>query len=79
MPLSKDTLERTLSLAQSELDAWLKSLDDRGVAPADRRKNPKWRSLNARCRRLQKRLSVIRSIHARDAELARRKSEAAAE
>lgn len=73
MPLSQDTLERQLELAKAALAEWSKSLEGQGVAAAEFRKDPKWRSLNADCVQVQRRLRRVAEIQANNAEVEQRK------
>ena len=78
MPPKSADLNRQLQHAQSDLDAWVKILDERGVTPPQRRRDPKWRSLNSRRRRLRSRLKTADEIVALDKETKRRKAEPSA-
>ena len=78
MPQKPADLNRQLQHAQSDLDAWIKILDEQGVTPPQRRRDPKWRSLNSRRRQLRSRLKVAAGIVALDEETKRRKAEPSA-
>ncbi len=75
MPLDEATLKRQLGRANDDLAAWVKALESQGVPAAGRRKDPKWRRLNAACSTLRSRLKTVAAIAARDEEAARRKAE----
>lgn len=75
MPLSRNVLERQIAQAKSELSAWVDSLTKSGVSRPDFRKNPKWRTLNAKCNQVQRRLSSLATTETREADIARKKAE----
>lgn len=77
MPQSRTGLERQLSRATAALSERVKTLDDRGVAPADRRRDAKWRNLNSVCSDLQGRLRRVGELEQLVDEVARRKAERA--
>lgn len=79
MPLKRDQLERQIEAAKEHVVAWEKTLDERGVAAADRRKEPKWRHLDANRRQLVTRLYAVAAIEQREKDVAERKAAAAAE
>ncbi|MFN0195504.1 MAG: hypothetical protein ACKVT0_02060, partial [Planctomycetaceae bacterium] len=68
-------LDRELEIANLKLAAWVKSLDGKGVEATARRRDPVWRSLNAKCKQLRVRLKAVANIAANDAEVARLKTE----
>ncbi len=72
MPLTRSQLERQISAAQEDLAAWEKKLDERGLAADARRKEPKWRKLDASCRQLKTRLYAVVAIEQREKDLAER-------
>jgi hypothetical protein len=74
MPLDEATLKSQLDRANTELVAWVKTLESQGVA-AERRKNPKWRELNATCNSLRGRLKAVAAVKAREEEAAQRKTQ----
>lgn len=78
MPQTRDSLERQLTFARQELERFSNSLSQRGVKAEEHQLAPHWRTLRAKCRRLESRLRVIRAIAARDEEVAARKAEKAA-
>ncbi len=81
MPLSKETLQNSLTNAQEDLSAWEKALETRNsslpekerVAP---KKDPKWRQFNASVVDIQTRLTAITAIEERDAAVANRGNDA---
>ena len=79
MPLKRAQLERQIAAAEEDLAAWEKTLDERKVAKKERRKEPKWRHLDANRRQLKTRLYAVAAIEAREADVAERKAAAAAE
>jgi hypothetical protein len=78
MPLSRNVLERQIELAKSELTTWVDKLTQEGVNRPDFRKNAKWRTLNAKCNQIQRRLNSLAKVEANDVAVAQRKAEAAA-
>lgn len=68
-------LQTQLQLANDELTHHQEALDTRGVAADARKKDPKWRHLNARCRDLRKRMARIDEITALDEEVKQRKNQ----
>ena len=78
MPLSRNVLERQIELAKSEMSTWVEKLTKDGVNRPDFRKNAKWRTLNAKCNQIQRRLDSLAKVEANDAAVAQRKAEAAA-
>ena len=79
MPLKRTTLERQLAAAREDLDARVKKLDEQGVEPKARRKDPKWRHFDAKCRQLVSRLSAVAAVEQREVDCAERKAGAASE
>ena|SRR5579872_3258752 len=75
MPLDQTTLNRQLDRAKENMAAWLKVLEKQGVAAADRRKNTKWRQLNAECNSIRGRIKAADAIKTRDEEAVKRKAE----
>jgi hypothetical protein len=78
MALGKETLQRQLAIARTDLAACEKSLDEKGVAANKRKRNSLWRNLESSCRDIVNRLNAVIVIQERDAECERRKAEAAA-
>lgn len=76
MPLSRSVLERQIALAKTELSDWVAQLSKDGVDRAGFRNNARWRTLNARCDQIQRRLNSLAAVEANNAEVARRKAEA---
>ena len=75
MSLDQATLTRQLDRAKEDLTAWNKALESNGVASGDRRKDAKWRHLNAAYNTIRNRLKAVEAIHTRDANAATRKAE----
>jgi hypothetical protein len=75
MALDQATLTRQLDRAKEDLTAWNKALESDGVAASGRRKNAKWRHLNAAYNTIRNRLKAVEAIHTRDANAATRKAE----
>ncbi len=72
MPLSRDTLERQLKLAEITLGQRATKLgNDTAVLKAD----PVWRKWNADCSALRRRLRAVAAVEANNAELLRLKAE----
>ncbi|MCG6156752.1 hypothetical protein [Rubinisphaera margarita] len=65
MPLKPDRLERSLKLAENSRELWQKELASQGVEEKDFRKNPRWRALNASCRKIQTRIEAARDLETR--------------
>lgn len=75
MPLKQDNIERQLAAAKEELAARTKLMEADGISEKECRKDPAWRQLRARCRRLGKRhmaageiLAITEEANARRAE-----------
>jgi hypothetical protein len=79
MPLKRSQLERQITAAQEDLAGWEKTLDGRGVDAAARKKEPKWRHLDANLRQLKTRLYAVKAIEEREKDVAERKAAATAE
>ena len=79
MAVDRDLLERQLQHANAALTERVKALDAGGVETKQRRLDPKWRSLNARCRQLRRRIRAAQVLLDLDQELKRRKAEAVAQ
>lgn len=75
MPLSRNVLERQITQAKTELSTWVESLTKSGVERTAFRSNPKWRSLNATCNQIQRRLNSLAKTEAVEVELAQRKAD----
>jgi len=75
MPLHETTLQRQLDRAKEELAVWVKVLDGQSVDAAKRRKNTKWRHLNAACNTIRYRLKTAIAVRTRDEEVAKHKAE----
>lgn len=75
MPLKRPVLDLQLKNATAALDQRCAVLDSKGVAVDARKKDSKWRELNARCRQIRRRIGAVEAIVARDAECERVKAE----
>lgn len=62
MPLKQDNLERQLAAARADLAARTKLLQDAGKSEKECRKDPTWRNLNARCRKLSNRHKSAKAV-----------------
>ncbi len=78
MGQKRGTLEWQLSRASTELSSCEKDLDQKGIAADARKRNPKWRNLNARCRQLRNRINAVSRVEAINQEVLQRKTAAAA-
>jgi hypothetical protein len=79
MSNARKRVEAQLDEARTTLKTWVGALDEAGVEAVKRRRDPKWRSLNARCNQLQGRLKTIDASAALNEELKQRKAQKAAE
>lgn len=70
MGLDRNILERQLQLAKQQLQAVEGKLDAAGVEPKQRRRDPVWRSANATCRQITRRIIATAKVEQRDAALA---------
>ncbi len=75
MPLSRNVLERQIEKAKSEISAWVEVLAKSGISRPDFRKNPKWRTLNAKYNQVQRRLNSLGVTETREANIAKMKAE----
>ena len=75
MPLNRKVLERQIELAKGEVSAWAEQLSKNGVNRPDFRKNAKWRTLNAKCNQIQRRLDSLAKTEANEVAVAQRKAE----
>jgi hypothetical protein len=75
MSLNEATLSRQLGRAKEDLTACTKALEGDGFSPADRRKNAKWRHLNAAYNTIRNRLKAAEAIKTRDEDAQKRKAE----
>ncbi|MFO0917603.1 MAG: hypothetical protein U0872_04725 [Planctomycetaceae bacterium] len=55
--------------------AWVEELKKSGIERTGFRSNPKWRTLNAKCNQIQRRLNSVARTEAVDAEVAKVKAE----
>ncbi len=79
MPLKRSQLEKQIAHAQEDLAAWEKTLDGRGVDAGARKKEPKWRHLDANLRQLKTRLYAVKAVEEREKTCAERKAGATTE
>lgn len=79
MPLTRSSIERQLTQAEADLSTRVSDLDVQGVEEKARRRDPRWRQLDAHRRQLRRRLIAVSAIEEREKECAVRKSEAASE
>ena len=75
MSLNEATLSRQLGRAKDDLTAWNKALENNGVPSSARRKNTKWRQLNAAYNAIRNRLKAAEAIRTRDEGVAQHKVE----
>jgi hypothetical protein len=75
MSLNEATLSRQLGRAKEDLTAWTKALETNGVASSERRKNAKWRHLNATYNTIRNRLKAVEAIKSRDEAAVKHKAE----
>ncbi|HEV3302882.1 MAG TPA: hypothetical protein VG055_24745 [Planctomycetaceae bacterium] len=75
MSLNEATLSRQLGRAKEDLTACARALESGGISAADRRKNAKWRHLNATYNTIRNRLKAAEAIKTRDEDAAKRKVE----
>lgn len=75
MSLDEATLKRQLGRANEDLAVWVKALDAKGVAATERRKDARWRQLNAECNTIKTRLKAVAAVKARDEAVAQHKAE----
>ena len=64
MPQKKESLERQLETARKTLSVRVQFLEDSGVSVKEFRKDPGWRQLKSRCRRIYNRLSAAKAVAA---------------
>lgn len=79
MGLDRDILERQLKLAKEQLQVVEGKLDKAGVEAKQRRRDPHWRSANATCRQITRRINAMAKVEKRDAALAAAGSESESE
>lgn len=76
--MDRQRIERQLKHAQENLSVWERQLDADKVEATARKKNAKWRSLDADVRSLKRRLIAVGGIEEREAAAEHRKAEKAA-
>lgn len=74
MGLDRNILERQLKFAKDQLAAVQGKLDAAGVEEKKRRRDPVWRSANATCRQITRRINAATKIEQRDLALAAAKT-----
>jgi hypothetical protein len=77
MPQSRENLERQLTLAKQRRDACASQLKEGGVDQKGLRKQPAWRSADAECRQLTRRLRAVSAKEQLQADKASRSAAAA--
>ena len=75
MPLSRPVLERQLKLAEQTLAQRVQVLEKSGKSAEACDRDPQWRSANANCGALRRRLKAVAAVEANNAEVTRRKLE----
>jgi hypothetical protein len=79
MPQSRSDLERQLQDAKSRRDACAERLKQDGVEEAALKRQPAWRTANAACRQLTRRLGAVAAKEQLASDIAARKAAAAEE
>jgi len=74
MPHHASQLERQLNNAQAELAARKKVLDEKSVSAGDRRRDPVWRQLTAKCQKIEKRVQAAAAVLALDEDVKQRRA-----
>jgi hypothetical protein len=74
MGLDRNILERQLSLAKAQLQVVQNKMDAAGVEVKQRRRDPLWRSANATCRQITRRINAMATVEKRDEALAAAKA-----
>ena len=73
--MDRQRIERQLKLAQENLSQWVKQLDADKVEEKLRKKNAKWRSLDADVRTLKRRLLAVGAVEERESAAEQRRAE----
>ena len=73
--MDRARIERQLKLAQENLAGWVKQLDADKVEEKARKRNAKWRSLDADVRALKRRLLSVSAVEEREAAAEQRRTE----
>lgn len=73
MALNRPAIEQQLHRAKERLNAKEAAMSDKGVEDAARRRDPGWRMLNAKCRRLRIRLQSAQAVRDLDEEVKNRR------
>ncbi len=79
MPLSRNNLERQLAEAKVRRDACAARLTQSGVSEKDLKRQPAWRTADADCRQLTRRLRAVSAKEQLQVDKASRAAAAAAE
>ncbi len=74
MGLTRSSIERQLTKAETALGARVSVLDSQGVDEKSRRRDPKWRQLDANRRQLKRRLIAVAAVEQREQDCAARKA-----
>ena len=74
MPLTRESLERQLSVVEGDLAACVSALKEKSIAGAGLKKNTKWRNLDAKRRQLKTRIFAVKATEDREAACAARLS-----
>ncbi len=78
MPQSRDLLERQLTIARQRREACAAQFKQAGVGDKELRKQPAWRSADAECRQLTRRLRAVSAKEQLQVDKASRAAAAAA-
>ena len=76
--MDRQRIERQLKLAQENLSQWVRKLDADNVEEKSRKRDAKWRSLDADVRALRRRMIAVSAIEEREAAAEQRKVERSA-
>jgi hypothetical protein len=78
MGTSRQITEGQLQQAKSDLEARAKALEGKGIAKEKHRRDPQWRSLDAKVRQITGRLRHITEVETIDSELKKSKEDSVA-
>lgn len=76
--MNPERIQRQLKLAEEVLAGWVSKMDADKIPADQRKKNAKWRSLDADVRALKRRAIAVKAIEQREADAIARKAEATA-
>lgn len=76
--MNPERIQRQLKLAEEVLASWVAKMDADKIPADQRKKNAKWRSLDADMRALKRRAIAVKAIEQREADAIARKAETAA-